>query len=125
MSTRACYIFRDSEKDIAVYKHSDGDPEGAYQAIFKSLALAWPLPRFEADEFAAAFVAANKTTRGEVRLINNSKGTWKGFPVDIEYVYLVKSIGDQLEVKVWTVYYDFEKSRWKKKSLTGWIIQET
>ena len=33
--------------------------------------FAWELPRFEADEFAAAFVAANKNKAGgEVRLVN-------------------------------------------------------
>ena len=41
---------------MTVYKHSDG----AVCWINKALEHAWPLPRFEADEFAAAFVAANK-----------------------------------------------------------------
>ena len=46
---------------MTVYKHSDGYPYGAVCWITKALEHAWPLPRFEADEFAAAFVvAANK-----------------------------------------------------------------
>ena len=66
MSTRACYSFFDSEANggevYHVYKHSDGYPEGSggLDAIRKATQLAWTLPRFEADEFAAAFVAANK-----------------------------------------------------------------
>ena len=45
---------------VTVYEHSDGYPDGAVCWITKTLEHAWPLPRFEADEFAAAFVAANK-----------------------------------------------------------------
>jgi hypothetical protein len=45
---------------VTIYKHSDGYPEGAVCWITRALEFAWPLPRFEADEFAAAFVAANK-----------------------------------------------------------------
>jgi hypothetical protein len=63
MSTRACYRFIDPDEPvevITVYKHGDGYPEGAVCWITKALKFAWALPRFEADEFAAAFVAANK-----------------------------------------------------------------
>jgi hypothetical protein len=64
MSTRACYRFIDPDTNdpevVTVYKHSDGYPDGAVCWISKALEHAWPLPRFEADEFAAAFVAANK-----------------------------------------------------------------
>jgi hypothetical protein len=64
MSTRACYRFIDPDpanpEVVTVYKHSDGYPEGAVCWITRALDHAWRLPRFEADEFAAAFVAANK-----------------------------------------------------------------
>jgi len=64
MSTRACYRFIDPEtaEVVTVYKHSDGYPEGAVCWITKAVDFAWPLPRFEADEFAAAFIAANKSS---------------------------------------------------------------
>jgi hypothetical protein len=63
MSTRAVYSFFDSEGPAAahVYKHSDGYPSGAIQAIEAALEYAWKLPRYEADEFAAAFAAGNKS----------------------------------------------------------------
>jgi hypothetical protein len=61
MSTRACYTFRSDQESFHVYKHSDGYPSGAAEWIEAALQYAWPLPRFEADEFAAAFVAANKS----------------------------------------------------------------
>jgi hypothetical protein len=64
MSTRACYRFIDPDPTnpevVTLYKHSDGYPDGAVCWITKALEHARPLPRFEADEFAAAFVAANK-----------------------------------------------------------------
>ena len=62
MSTRALYTFRsgDGSEEHHVYVHSDGYPTGAADKIVSALEYAWPLPRYEADEFAAAFVAANK-----------------------------------------------------------------
>lgn len=66
MSTRACYRFipeqgpNDFPGVVTVYKHQDGYPSGAAKAIEAALSYAWPLPRFEADEFAAAFVRGNK-----------------------------------------------------------------
>jgi hypothetical protein len=66
MSTRACYRFFPSNGPndwpgvVTVYKHSDGYPSGAAEAIEAALPYAWPLPRFEPDEFAAAFVRGNK-----------------------------------------------------------------
>lgn len=84
MSTRAVFSFKDQDGKFHVYKHHDGYPSGAVEAIGSALKNAWPLPRFEADEFAAAFVAANKTSPGGVRLT--------GGPAkhgDLEYYYMV------------------------------------
>lgn len=72
MGTRAIYIFEDDNEEVAAYKHYDGYPQGAADFIEEAKAYAWELPRFEADEFAAAFVAANKDRKGGgVRLIHN------------------------------------------------------
>jgi hypothetical protein len=66
VSTRACYRFipqngpNDWPGVVTVYKHSDGYPRGAAEAIERAIPHAWKLPRFEADEFAAAFVRGNK-----------------------------------------------------------------
>ncbi len=65
MSTRAVYTFIDPElprNTHHVYKHHDGYPTGAAIAIANAQPYAWPLGRFEADEFAAAFVAGNKSS---------------------------------------------------------------
>jgi len=71
MGTRAIYIFEDEHEEVHVYKHYDNYPQGAVEFIENAKEFAWELPRFEADEFAAAFVAANKNRKGgEVRLVN-------------------------------------------------------
>ena len=93
MSTRACYRFipdngpNDWPGVVTVYKHHDGYPTGAAKAIEAALDYAWQLPRFEADEFAAAFVAANKRSvssiRNEYEL--EAQNAEKKSKVDIEY----------------------------------------
>lgn len=90
MSTRAVYTFRDADSEHHVYVHMDGYPDGAAMYFAKTLAsgLIWPLPRFEADEFAAGFVAAVKTGGGNVRLTDGPDAH-----ADIEYHY---ALNDQL-----------------------------
>jgi hypothetical protein len=63
MSTRGMFTFRsaDGSEEYHVYRHSDNYPTGAAEALVAALEFAWQLPRYEADEFAAAFVAANKS----------------------------------------------------------------
>ena len=60
MSTRAIYSFDTDYGMVHVYKHHDGYPTGAADALKAAQAYAWPLPRYEGDDYAAAFVAANK-----------------------------------------------------------------
>jgi hypothetical protein len=70
MGTRGIYIFEDAHDEVAVYKHWDNYPRGAARFIEEAKAHAWKLPRFEPDEFGAAFVAANKCQEGGgIRLI--------------------------------------------------------
>lgn len=77
MGTRAIYQFNDSDvtawgDKCFVYKHYDNYPQGAVDFIENAKGYAWGLPRFEADEFAAAFVAANKNPKGgEIRLVSH------------------------------------------------------
>jgi hypothetical protein len=97
MSTRACYIFRDEDDTCTVYVHHDGYPEGAAEKFVKALPLAWPLPRYEALDFAAAFIAGNKTGGGSVYL---SKGA--EHHGDLEYVYEVfPAENGQLIISAW------------------------
>ena len=61
--------------------------------IKKALSNAWALPRFEADEFSAAFVSANKDKDGGYRIIEACKGipelrTYDNYQ---DYIYDIKS----------------------------------
>lgn len=113
MSTRALYTFKGTEDypgNYNVYKHSDNYPSGAADAIHRALTLAWPLPRYEADEFAASFVAANKRQAGGVRLMpsgNASKVAQKNC-TDIEYRYEISFHHTEMciMVKVYAVFYE-------------------
>jgi hypothetical protein len=82
MSTRAMYTFiepdhKDAKRGFHVYKHHDGYPSGAAEAIEAAQEYAWQLGRFEADEFAAAFVAGNKSHyhRQELSLLREMENT--------------------------------------------------
>jgi hypothetical protein len=84
MSTRAVYTFKGFGETYHIYKHYDGYPSGAAESLSKALGKAWDLPRYEPDELAAAFVAANKSGPGGVRIM--SKRTQAS---DVEYGYTV------------------------------------
>lgn len=75
MSTKGIYKFWDirfPDEGFYVYKQYDNYPQGAADHIESAKGFAWELPRYEADEFASAFIAANKNPRGgEVRLISS------------------------------------------------------
>lgn len=72
MGTRAVYTFRDENNEFHVYKHWDNSPRGAAKFIEKSLKYAWELPRFEADDFSAAFIRANKPKEGgDIRITHH------------------------------------------------------
>ena len=97
MSTRGLYTFTDSDGGkFTVFKHWDNYPEGAHKFIQNALRLAWDLPRFEADEFGAAFIAANKKGGGDLRLINEA--TTNGDVLGIEYHYFIEPAGHMLQV---------------------------
>tara|TARA_R100001443_G_scaffold108189_1_gene118446 strand:+ start:4718 stop:5140 length:423 start_codon:yes stop_codon:yes gene_type:complete len=120
MGTRAIYIFEDEHEEVHVYKHYDNYPQGAVHFIEDAKAYAWPLPRFEADEFAAAFVAANKNRKGgEVRLVN---ARFKDRDEMLEandwcdYHYVISKHNSQdLWIEIW-------ESRPDKTNGTTWVL---
>ena len=71
MATRGVYRFKETDSEVIhkVYNHWDNYPSNAYELIKNALSKAWVLPRFEADEFACAFIAANKDQHGGMRLM--------------------------------------------------------
>ena len=95
MGTRAVYTFIDEDGRHSVYKHWDGHPTWACKFIANALPQAWPLPRFEADEFAAAFVAANKKQAGDIRLTSGPDAHG-----DLAYAYEVRCRDGRLHVRI-------------------------
>lgn len=111
MSTRAVYTFRDSDGGLfAVYKHHDGYPTGAAEFIEKAKALAWTGGRFDASEFAAAFIAANKTGAGGVYLS-------KGYRAhgDLDYDYVITGADGALFVQAYMHIFDTEAEKTTRK----------
>jgi hypothetical protein len=97
MATRAVYTFRDDYNQFHVYKHWDGYPEAALEFIAKAQGYAWDLPRYEAADFAAAFVVANKKpSGGDVYLTTH----WESHS-DLAFRYLVEFKDGGLEVRTY------------------------
>ena len=105
MSTRACYTFKDKHGAFSVYYHYDGYPANALQMINKAKESAWQFPRFEADEYAAAFCYVAKDGRaGGARL---TEGPHRHG--DLSYRYDIYFKNNDLMVKIWQVDFKNEK----------------
>lgn len=101
MGTRATFTFADEHDQPTVFQHWDGDPPSGLENIKKAQTLAWGLPRFEANEFSAAFVAANKDRAGGFRLTESHDSFG-----DTEYHYTVTCRDGVLWVLIHHVYDD-------------------
>ncbi len=97
MGTRAVYTFIDERSSVSIYKHWDGSPAWACRFIANALPLAWPLPRFEAEEFAAAFVAANKKGGGDIYLVAGPNA-----PGGLAYRYDIRCRDGRLHLRIYT-----------------------
>lgn len=98
MSTRAVFTFTartKAIKPVSIYKHHDGHPSGALDAITNALPYAWTLPRFEPDEFAAAFCAGNKPARGGGVYFTTSHNAHG----DLDYRYEISAVGQGLQIR--------------------------
>lgn len=66
MSTRAVITIKDDTDEFHIYQHCDGYPEGVLPNLHEALKYAWSLPRFEAMDFAAAYIRATKEHGGNI-----------------------------------------------------------
>jgi len=98
MTTRATFVFKDECGKHFVYSHFDGYPTGAAKQLDAALnsPLHFGKNRFDADDFAAAFVAVNKTEAGGVRLAREQSG-------DSEYRYEVTWASGSHQLKAYAV----------------------
>ncbi len=115
MSTRCVITVKDEDGEFALYRHSDGYPDGEHgvlAGLTSALPYAWSLPRFEADDFAAAIVRAWKQNGGNIRLTSG-----KDAHGDIEYHYLVTCEKGVVRVRVQVPQYDtaYNVIGWKPK----------
>jgi hypothetical protein len=96
MSTRAVISFRDDTGMYHVYQHYDGDPESVLENL-KNVKHCWPFPRWEANDFAAAYVATYKDGGGNIRLTQSARRH-----SDLEFKYVVYAHGDYISVHTYT-----------------------
>ncbi len=118
MGTRAVYSFFDDSNDVFhVYKHWDNDPEGAATFLTNALEYAWDMPRYEHDEFATGFIAANKRfgSGGDIRLTHRPENN-----VDIEYLYEISQAKNgQMIMKAFTANFWDEKKPLREQIFYG------
>jgi len=107
MSTSALFVFRSEnhhgKEVVAIHRHGDGYPFDSILAIRAAVDLSWPAKartrtrvagRYEASEFAASFIAANKTGPGGFYIVDADADSFQN------YVYLVTHSDGELQVRV-------------------------
>ena len=97
MGTKAAIKFADDAGRYAiVYTQSDGGPKGIQRMLLRAIdeELVWRFPRFEADEFAAGFISANKKNEGGFRILNTMADLY------CDFVYVVTFNSHEGEISV-------------------------
>lgn len=95
MGTRATITVYGEGESYCLYRHNDSSPKKVFAEMREALRFAWPLPRYEANEFAAAIVCASKRPGGgHVRLSN---GRDDHLDTDYHYTVLALRSGDDKE----------------------------
>lgn len=102
MGTRCLVSFIDNRQTVNIYQHSDGYPDGVSGPIAAAVKFAWQLPRFEACDFSAAFVAANKTRGGHIYIYDGGDPIVAA-PGDLAYRYEVRCVAETLQITAFKV----------------------
>ena len=76
MSTDARITFWDEGERHTVYKKWDGYPDGILEQLVDAMEYAWPFPRFEAVDFATAYIAAAKPKGGGSGYLDEPATDW-------------------------------------------------
>ena len=100
MGTRAIVAFKDETGEYPVFKHWDGRPDVILPMIEDAKGLAWDLPRWEASDYAAAFVATHKRGGGDIRL-EPCVANWREH-ADFSYLYEVTFVNEKMRVRIFT-----------------------
>jgi len=89
MSTSATITITDNHETFHIYRHCDGNPSSVITDLIKAKTFAWPLPRFEASDFAAAIVAAMKQEGGGQIYLSQEAALY-----EVDYHYII-TLSDQ------------------------------
>ena len=108
MSTRAVVTIKDENDTFHIYTHSDGYPEYQVKRIADAVPFAWPFPRFQAMDFAAAFVRGSKEKGGGNIYFTTD---WKAHG-DLEYRYEITATAKALQITVFAVSGEVSEKRW-------------
>ena len=93
MGTRSNLIIADDYNRLQLYRHWDGYPDsetGVLADLEKAFPYAWPLPRFEADDFAAAIIRAWKGEGGGNIYVDGAPKGWEKIHGDVEWIYIIQ-----------------------------------
>ena len=104
MGTRAVITFFDDELPgkFAIYQHWDGNPETVINDL-RNVRHCWPWPRWEADEFAAAYIATYKQGSGNLRISTGARNH-----DDLSYSYEVRQVENEGECALEVIVKDGE-----------------
>lgn len=112
MSTRAVYTFKNKDKEVHVYKHSDGYPSGALNAL-KVIEFTHDL-----DNLAQQFIDKNlaKYEFACIEIVgcyDSPKNT------DLEYRYEITPREDYLCVKIYQYFNRFQDDAYEELIIAG------
>ena len=99
MSTRALIIVKDDFEEYGIYRHSDGYPYSKHGVIYslqEAFVYAWPLPRFEAADFAAAIIAGWKDEGGGGVYLSETDTV----DVDVDYIYTINEVDGDIWIEI-------------------------
>ena len=129
MSGAAVVSVTDAEGEWNIYHPSGGTPLPALEGLRRALEKTFALPQFDAADFAAAYVAVNKQSPGDMWFINRG-ASWKTHcPAGVEWRYIVSVRHGDIHVVVCLVEPDtghdthkFITSRYKAGRLDAMIV---
>ncbi len=119
MSTRCVITVIDEHNSFSIYRHGDGYPDGdagVIRTLEEGFKFAWELPRFEADDFAAALIRAWKIEGGGD--IYFTKG--HEHHGDLAYRYEIRQDGanyNRLEIRVFQRDYRDKDGNYRKETV--------
>lgn len=104
MGTRATITFMDNSSEFTIYQHYDGYASYVEGSLRLATQYAWELPRFEAGDFACAYIRATKERGGTIYLTHSP-----GDHGDLDYRYNVHLSNGQISC---TQFEERERNYW-------------